>query len=108
MSDLNLTIRNIKNISQCDMELPLEKGLYAFVGENGCGKSTLMLAISLLVKPETTCQGLFSTVHRIFKKSTQQKPGAQQLPACSSKQIYAYQHKSSKGLKNLLLLLPKV
>lgn len=53
MSDLNLTIRNIKNISQCDMELPLEKGLYAFVGENGCGKSTLMLAISLLVKPSS-------------------------------------------------------
>ena len=60
------------------------------------------------VLPETTCQGLFSTVHRIFKKSTRQKPGAQRLPACSSKQIYAYQHKSSKGLKNLLLLLPKM
>ena len=67
-----------------------------------------LISIDLAVLPETTCQGLFSTVHRIFKKSTQQKPGAQQLPACSSKQIYAYQHKSSKGLKNLLLLLPKV
>ena len=33
--------------------------------------------------PETSCQGLFNTVHKIFKKSTQQKPGALWLPACS-------------------------
>lgn len=56
MSDLQLSIRNIKNIQQCDLELPLEKGLYAVVGENGCGKSTLMLAMSLLVKP-SSCHG---------------------------------------------------
>ena len=36
-----------------------------------------------VVTPETSCQGLFNTVHRIFKKSTQQKPGAKWLPACS-------------------------
>ena len=35
------------------------------------------------VSPVTSCQGLFNTVHRIFKKSTQQKPGAKWLPACS-------------------------
>ncbi len=74
----------------------------------GASLAPQLIRIERAVLPETTCQGLFSTVHRIFKKSTQQKPGAQQLPACSSKQIYAYQHKSSKGLKNLLLLLPKV
>ena len=33
--------------------------------------------------PVACCQGLFNTVHRIFKKSTQQKPGAKWLPACS-------------------------
>lgn len=53
MSDLQLSIRNLKNISKCNLELPLEKGLYAVVGENGCGKSTLMLAMSLLVKPSS-------------------------------------------------------
>ena len=33
------------------------------------------------VLPETRCQGLFNTVHRIFKISTRQKPEALQLPA---------------------------
>ena len=28
-----------------------------------------------VVTPVTSCQGLFNTVHRTFKKSTQQKPG---------------------------------
>ncbi|MBQ4546114.1 MAG: AAA family ATPase [Oscillospiraceae bacterium] len=53
MSDLQLSIKKIKNIQSCDLELPLEKGLYAIVGDNGCGKSTLMLAMSLLVKPSS-------------------------------------------------------
>ena len=53
MQDLQLSIRKIKNIAECTLELPLEKGLYAIVGENGCGKSTLMLAMSLLVKPSS-------------------------------------------------------
>lgn len=45
-----IKINKIKNINHAEFELPLEKGLYAFVGENGCGKSTLMLALSLMVK----------------------------------------------------------
>lgn len=49
---MNVTIKinKIKNINHAEFELPLEKGLFAFVGENGCGKSTLMLALSLMVK----------------------------------------------------------
>ncbi len=54
MSDLILSIKDLKNIKQCEFEIPLEKGLYAIVGENGCGKSTLMSAMSLLVKPSST------------------------------------------------------
>lgn len=48
--NVKLKINKIKNIKHAELELPLEKGLYAFVGENGCGKSTLMLALSLMVK----------------------------------------------------------
>lgn len=47
MSDLHLQVKSIKNIACCDLELPLDKGLYAIVGENGCGKSTIMQAMSL-------------------------------------------------------------
>lgn len=48
--DVNVKLQNIKNIKEADITLPLNKGLYAIVGENGCGKSTLMLILSLMVK----------------------------------------------------------
>ena len=50
MSIISLKIKNIKNIKTADLEFPFTKGLYAIVGENGCGKSTIMLAMSLMVK----------------------------------------------------------
>ncbi len=50
MPDIDLTMRNIKNVKTADMCFPLERGLFAIVGENGCGKSTIMLALSLMVK----------------------------------------------------------
>ena len=53
MSTIQVQIKNIKNISECSIEVSLEKGIYAFVGTNGCGKSTLMSILSLLVKPST-------------------------------------------------------
>jgi len=49
-SPLQLKVKNIRNIAKCEMELDLNKGMYALVGENGCGKSTLMLLLSLCVK----------------------------------------------------------
>lgn len=48
--DLKIDIKNIRNIQSANISLPLNKGLYAIVGENGCGKSTLMLIMSLIVK----------------------------------------------------------
>lgn len=48
--DLKIKINNVRNIKFADISLPLNRGLYAIVGENGCGKSTLMLIMSLMVK----------------------------------------------------------
>ena len=50
MPEIDLQIEKVKNIVYAKIKLPLEKGMYAIVGENSCGKSTLMLALSLMVK----------------------------------------------------------
>lgn len=43
---LNMIIRSIKCISNLELNLPLEKGLYAITGENGSGKSTIITCAS--------------------------------------------------------------
>lgn len=48
MDLMKIKINNIKNIKHADIELPIEGGLYSLVGGNGCGKSTLMLIMSVL------------------------------------------------------------
>lgn len=47
---LDIEINNVRNIKHAEFSFPLEKGVYSLVGENGCGKSTLMLLLSLIVK----------------------------------------------------------
>lgn len=54
MRQIDIEIANVKNIRSMNASFPLEKGLYALVGENGCGKSTLMLALSLIVKTSSS------------------------------------------------------
>lgn len=49
MDRLKIKIKNVKNIKSADIELPIEGGLYSLVGGNGCGKSTLMLIMSVLL-----------------------------------------------------------
>ncbi|EFB9392278.1 AAA family ATPase [Escherichia coli] len=49
MDLMKIEINNIKNIKRADIELPIEGGLYSLVGGNGCGKSTLMLIMSVLL-----------------------------------------------------------
>ena len=49
MDTINIKIENIKSIKRADIELPLEKGLYGLVGNNGCGKSTILLLVAQLL-----------------------------------------------------------
>lgn len=49
MKSLDLKIKNIKNIKECDFEVPLNGGIYALVGENGCGKSTILAVLSRVI-----------------------------------------------------------
>lgn len=49
MKSLDLTIKNIKNIKECHFEVPLDGGIYALVGENGCGKSTILAILSKVI-----------------------------------------------------------
>ncbi len=49
MENLTLNIRNIKNIKECTITIPINKGIYCIVGANGSGKSTIMRALAQTV-----------------------------------------------------------
>lgn len=49
MEFLQIKIHNIKHIKDADISIPIENGIYTFVGANGTGKSTVMLCLSRLV-----------------------------------------------------------
>lgn len=49
MDTLKINISCIKNIKKAELEIPFDNGIYAFVGANGCGKSTLMLCMAQLL-----------------------------------------------------------
>ncbi|WZL80234.1 AAA family ATPase [Vallitaleaceae bacterium 9-2] len=43
---INMNVKNIKSIKEFEFNIPMTKGLYAITGENGTGKSTIMMAMS--------------------------------------------------------------
>ena len=51
--DLFLKIEKIKNINNFEYTFAFDKGIYALVGENAVGKSTVMAAIASVVYRQT-------------------------------------------------------
>jgi len=43
---LKMSINKIKSINNIEIDLPIDKGLYAITGQNGAGKSTLVTCAS--------------------------------------------------------------
>lgn len=51
MSNLKITINNMKSIKNFTLEIPIEQGLYAIAGTNGIGKSTIMALLAIPFRP---------------------------------------------------------
>ena len=58
MNNLKIYAKNIKGISEAELELPITNGIFAFVGENGSGKSTLLQAFAQLIRPQNALYAL--------------------------------------------------
>ena len=49
INSLNMIIKNIKNIKDCEIQIPMQSGLYSIFGENGSGKSTILMILSRII-----------------------------------------------------------
>ena len=50
--EISVSLKDIKNIRQFNYTFPFEKGIYALVGENAVGKSTVMSALASTIYPK--------------------------------------------------------
>jgi ABC-type phosphate transport system ATPase subunit len=48
-NSIKITIHKIKSISHAVLEIPIENGIYAIVGNNGTGKSTIIYSFAQLI-----------------------------------------------------------
>ena len=50
--DISVKLNTVKNIDSFEYQFSFERGIYALVGENAVGKSTIMAAIASTVYPK--------------------------------------------------------
>jgi ABC-type cobalamin/Fe3+-siderophores transport system ATPase subunit len=67
VSSLEVNIHNLKGIEKCSIEIPLDNGVYALVGGNGSGKSTVLQALAQVVRPNS---GLFALSSNDFSSNS--------------------------------------
>ena len=53
MPKIQVQIQNVKGISNATLELPIENNIYALVGSNGSGKSTILQVLAQLIRPKS-------------------------------------------------------
>lgn len=58
INTLTMNIKKIKGIRNLSFEIPIEAGIYALVGSNGCGKSTILQALAQLIRPKNALWAL--------------------------------------------------
>lgn len=49
MKELDIEISSIKNIKKAKVSIPLNRGIYGIIGNNGMGKSTIMTCLAQAV-----------------------------------------------------------
>lgn len=53
MNNLEVEISNIKNIKKAKLSIPMKRGIYGIIGNNGTGKSTIMTCLAQTIFPHS-------------------------------------------------------
>lgn len=92
MSNLILKIKNIKNIKEFELAVPISKGIYCLVGANGCGKSTIMRSLA---------QSVFSSSIQEFKEEDFYDDASVEFDLENKTTIWKYNPKNNRWFSDV-------